>query len=365
MKRVLHILPQFQPGGGMEHVVMNYFEHIDRKEYQFDILTHKMEDDTYAKEIWNTGGHVYLYPKFSIRTVNEIKSKYQKLLMANKYDIVHCHMANAAFLYLYIAAQACVPLRILHSHQDHYGDKITHAIRNIPLIEIGKNSANLYIACSEKSGKFLFGKKKFCVLKNGIDAKKYKYSNSKRATFRGKINVDLDTRVFGIIGRLVPQKNIKFAIDVFNSYSKKYDARAVLVIAGDGEKRIELQEYVHLKGLDAKIVWLGNIKEIDVLNSGIDVLIMPSFYEGLPLSLIEAQCAGVQCYVSTNIIKESCVDSYSHRLSLKRNSEYWAKQIHDTYTNVDRVLGYEEIRKTGYDICDVSHELITIYNQIS
>lgn len=365
MKRILHILPQFQPGGGMEHVVMNYFEHICHKEYQFDILTHKIEDDAYVKAIRNAGGQVYLFPKFSVRTLNEIKDEYRKVLTEKQYDIVHCHMANASFLYLYIASQLHVPLRILHSHQDHYGDKLSHTIRNIPLIELGKRYANAYVACSKNAGTLLFKKREYTILKNGIDIEIYAFSKEKRRRFRENIRaVNSNTRVFGIIGRFVPQKNIKFAIDVFNSYRLNHDNDVFLVIAGDGEMKDDLHKYAHSKGLDANVLWFGNIKEIDILNSGIDILLMPSLYEGLPLSLIEAQCAGVQCYVSTNIVEESCVNNYSHRLSLSQSAEVWAKTIFDTYKDVDRFVGCEAISEAGYDIRDVFHDLMMIYNQI-
>lgn len=362
MKRILHILPQFQPGGGMERVVMNYHAVIDHSHYQFDILTHKIENDIYAKKICHDGGNVYVFPEINIHTIRNISAQYDSLLKKRQYDVVHCHMANAAFIYLRYAKKNNIPIRILHSHQNRYADSLTHTLRNIPLVYLGKRYANCNVACSELAGRFLFGKQKFTLLPNGIDVNRFSYSQRKREIFRKKLNIENDAIVFGIVGRLVSQKNLYFGIQVFFE-CKRYFMNARLIIAGDGELKNDLKEYAKSIGIEKDITWLGNRSDIDVVDSGIDILLMPSIYEGLGLSIIEAQSSGVECFASDKFPPESNSSDFFHEISLTCTSNEWAKHIYSVFKNrtLNRSLGALQVRAHGFDISDAGQILETIY----
>lgn len=182
--RALHILPQFQPGGGIDSVVLNYLKNLDPEQVQIDVLCHKSEDPAYAEIVHRQGGDVFILPPFTLNNLSEIRKQFLAIIKRNQYDVVHCHMANASFLYLRIAEQYGVPLRVLHSHQDHYADSIVHALRNIPLVAVGKHSASIKLACSNAAGKFLFGSKNFSVLPNAIDTEKFRFNSARRESFR-------------------------------------------------------------------------------------------------------------------------------------------------------------------------------------
>lgn len=362
MKRILHILPQFQPGGGMERVVMNYYEALDHDQFQFDILTHKIENDAYAKKIYQSGGNIYVFPEINIKTIKDISKQYNSLLQKNQYDVVHCHMANAAFIYLRYAKKNNVTVRIMHSHQNKYADKLKHALRNIPLVYLGKKFANCNVACSELAGCFLFGKEKFTLLPNGINVTKYAYNTCKRIKFRKEINVEDDVVILGIIGRLVPQKNLFFGLKVFAECRELF-GKAKLVIAGDGELKEELKRYAENSGIESDIFWLGNRNDIDIIDNGIDILLMPSLYEGLGLSIIEAQDSGVQCFASDRFPPESNSGVFYHQIPLSSDSKDWAEQIYRIYreNKYDRSIGIQQACLHGFDISDTVQKLECIY----
>lgn len=353
MKRILHILPQFQPGGGMERVVMNYFGHIDSNKFCFDILTHRLDNRIYANQIEHAGGKVFVFPPFGIKTLVEIAHRFDDLLSAEHYDVIHCHMANAAFIYLRIAQKHGVPLRILHSHQDHYADVWSHKIRNIPLVFIGKKYANYNIACSEKAGSFLFKKEPFTVLNNGIDLEDFCYSIAKRTKVRKNLKIAAEDLVFGYVGRLVPQKNPFFILDVFSDCIKISNRKMILVVAGTGELEPQMKKYAINKGIANQIIWLGDVDYISEIDNGIDIFLMPSIYEGLGLSLIEAQATGAECYASNSIPDEAFVTDFAHAMPLDKGSSYWASEI---INNIDKSLSRnrssasEQIIRGGFAI---------------
>lgn len=304
--RILHILPQFQPGGGIDKVVINYFRHMDHEKFQFDILCHKCDNASYADEITAAGGHVYVLPEMKPSNLIGLAKRYRQILDERGYDVVHCHMANAAFLYLRLAKQKGIQLRIMHSHQDRFADTWTHSLRNRPLVALGKTFANLNLACSKSAGNFLFKEQQFSILYNAVDTKHFQYAERGRAKFRSQFGYSKDQILFGFVGRLVPQKNPMFLIDIFANIKKQEQfVDAKLVIAGDGELRGEMLSKCEDLGLSDSIIWLGNVTDTNSLYSGLDALLLPSLYEGLPMVLVEAQSSGLPCFVSDSVSEES------------------------------------------------------------
>lgn len=362
-KKILHVLPQFQPGGGIERVVMNYFNYLDHDEYHFDVVTHKMESTVYADEITTAGGHVYLFTPARLGTMKVNARRFSEILDAGHYDIVHCHMANAAFIYLKIAQQKGVPIRILHSHQDHYADTKLHALRNIPLISIGKRYANRRVACSKESGRFLFGSKSFTVVNNGIDLDTFHFDTRKRIEQRAKLDLQNSDLLLGQVGRLVPQKNPIFSIHVFNELYRRHP-NARLVFAGDGELREEMEQLVHQLGIGERIQFLGNITDVTKLYSALDALLMPSLYEGISLSMAEAQGMGLPVFAANTIAEESFATSFAVRLNLGDGPETWAEAILQTLPKMSkkRDSGIAQMRQHGFDAKECAQIIQAIYD---
>ncbi len=311
----------------MERVVMNFHSHINTSYFRFDVLTHKLNNRIYAERIEHSGGKVYVFPPFGVKTISSNARLFDELLSTERYDVVHCHMANAAFIYLKIAEKHNIPIRILHSHQDHYADTWTHAMRNIPLVKYGKRFANVNLACSKAAGQFLFNDAAYTVMNNGIDVDDFAFSSDKRIVARKKLGIRDEEILFGYVGRLVPQKNPVFMLDVFSECLKACDLPMKLVIAGSGELEQQMRRHAVDIGVYHKIIWLGDIDDVAELDRSIDIFLMPSLYEGLGLSLVEAQAAGAECYASDNIPQEAFLTSFVHALPLQRGSGYWASRI--------------------------------------
>ncbi|WP_289097771.1 glycosyltransferase [uncultured Bifidobacterium sp.] len=357
------MLPQFQPGGGIERVVMNYFDYLDHDQYRFDIVTHKMESRTYADEIIAAGGHVHLFSPPGIGTMKANARRFAEILDEGHYDVVHCHMANAAFIYLKIAQQKGVPIRILHSHQDHYADTKLHALRNIPLINIGKRYANRRVACSVESGRFLFGSKPFTVVNNGIDLDVFRFDANLRNEKRKRLKVQESTLLLGQVGRLVPQKNPLFSIRMFNELLKlRPDAR--LVFAGDGELREEMEQLAQQFGIAERVQFLGNINDVVPLYDALDALLMPSLYEGISLSMSEAQGTGLPVFAANTIAPESFATSFAVKLKLEAGPKYWANAIATSLPGMpkDRESGVRQMREHGFDAKECTTIIERVYD---
>jgi glycosyltransferase involved in cell wall biosynthesis len=330
VKRILHILPQFQPGGGMERVVMNYFSQLNHDEFLFDVVTHKMEDRAYADVLSRGGGETFVLPLMSFGNIRDIAQQFNDLLDGRHYDVIHCHMANSAFIYLRIAKKHNIPIRILHSHQDHYADTRSHVLRNMPLIAIGKRYANRNVACSQAAGTFLFGRDNYSVLTNSIDIDIFRFSASSRKKIRDYYGFLDGQMVFGLVGRLTPQKNPVFALNVFAACRADGFPDAKLVIAGEGELHDEMLNHAKRLHIDKDILWLGNTNIIAQIDQAIDVLLMPSLYEGLPMGLVEAQASGMECFVSDTITAEAIAGDFVHFLSISKTAQFWARYVADT-----------------------------------
>lgn len=364
--RILHVIPSMQHGGGMSTVVMNYLRNINHDDFVFDVVCHGPYDEDYKAEIERYGGTLTSFENISLLNVLDTMTRVRQYFdVHGRYDVVHCHMANAAFVYLKIAEQRNVPLRILHSHQDHYADSWQHAMRNVPIVAYGKRFANCYIACSKKAGDFLFREKPYTILQNSIPTGVYRFNEDVRAKWRNEQGFGDDDIVFANIGRLTLQKNQRFLLQAFAGLHAA-EPKSKLVVAGDGELREELRRYARSLGIAEDVIWLGNVNTIDEFYQGMDILLFPSLYEGLPMVLVEAQAAGVTSLVSDTITREAMVTDYARMLPIDKGVEPWIEaglKAVSGLVSSDRTHGAKRVRDAGFDIKDTVRDLEGIYRQ--
>lgn len=356
--RVLVIMPALNICGGMESFIMNYFRNIDRNKIIFDFITHDISDNSYEKEIIELGGRIYKLPPFSFGTLKNIRNLYKEILIKNKYKIVHCNMANAAFIYLRIAEKLNVPVRILHSHQDKAADTFSHVLRNIPLIALGKKYSNVNLACSKQAAEFLFSGKEYHIINNAIDYDKYKYNKEIRSKVRKELKLE-NSFVIGNTGRLCDQKNQSFLIEIFNSILN-IKSNSILMIVGEGEKRVELMELAERKGIRDKVLFLGSRDDIDEVLQAMDVFVFPSIYEGLGISLLEAQASGLKSFCSDTIPKDADISKELVYISLEKTADDWAKSI---LSNIKPNATRSDIHSLAkdYDIRNEADRLSNLY----
>lgn len=368
MPRILHVLPRLYPGGGIESFFMNYYRHMDSDEFHIDVICHEMKDSTYADEIRESGGSVTVMPQMTAAqalTMPKRVTTFFEKHNSSQYDIVHCNMANAAYMYLAAARRAGVPVRILHSHQSKYADKFAHKIRNVPLVALGKRSATHFVAASRKAGDFLFGAQPYTVIPNAIDSSRYHYSANARARIRQQLNIAGSAPVIGCVGRMTPQKNQHRALEIVQALLPFHND-LLLLFLGDGDMLNDVKSHVHQLGMDDHVRFLGNVPDVTPYYSAMDALLMPSIYEGLPVTLVEAQAAGLPSLVSSGVSEESKLSDFVTFKSLDEPVSSWAATMENKLLAVawDRGEGAQQVAQSGYGIVQAAKHLEGYYRHV-
>lgn len=345
--------------GGAEAFIMNVYRHIDRNVIQFDFLVHYKDRFFYDDEVERLGGKIF---RLSFRNDhNIIKYIHELKIFFNshkEYDVVWGHMDGLAPIYLKIAKTCGMKCTIAHSHIDHSEKTFKGVIKSLLRRNISKY-ADYRFACSSLSGKYLFGKGDFHVIPNAIDVKKFSFNGSVRNRIRD-INKWNESIVIGHVGRFFSQKNHSFIIEVFRHIAQLND-KFVLCLCGDGDDRVNIEKKVKEYGLSDKVLFTGSIHNINEYYQAFDLFILPSLYEGLPVSGIEAQTSGLKCIFSDTITPEACFikDNVTY-LPITPNSEIlWANKIIElsNYTRKDMSM---VICDKGYSI-DYLAKKLTIF----
>lgn len=319
--RVLHILQRME-AGGTQALLMNIYRKIDRTKVQFDFLVVYKEKQFYDDEIEKMGGHVY---KLSFREDLNLP-KFQKELadffaQHHEYQIVHCHAYTIGYFCLKAAKKAGIPVRIAHSHSN----AAVHDVK-LPLKLIMQKLFTIYstdlFACSEEAGKFAFKAKKFGIVQNAIDSQKFIADANIREEIRKALRVETKF-VVGHVGRMQPEKNHDFLIDVFAEIKKKKQ-NAELILVGTGPLEEKVRSKVADKGLADCVQFLGNRKDMNRIYQAMDVFVFPSLFEGLGIVAIEAQAAGVPIVCSEGLPPETDITPIYRKLLLSDGAEKWA-----------------------------------------
>lgn len=358
--KILTITPGLNVCGGIESYVMNYYLKI-HNDVQMDFITHDISDTTYKDIIEKNGDKVYVFPKIGLNIFKSEKVIDKFFSEHHDYDIVHCHMANAAFLYLKAAKKYGIKVRIIHSHQNKAADVLTHAVRNIPLIKIGLKYANVNFACSKLAGDYLFKNKKYYLINNAIDSNRFKYNPDVRKNMRKKLGIDGDCFVIGNVGRLCPQKNQKFLIDTFSLVSDEINSK--LIIIGEGELQKDLENRIKELKIEDKVLLLPSTNKIEDYYQAMDMFILPSLYEGLGIVNIEAQACGLRTIVSDKVPKIAKISDLLSFVKLSSGIERWAKEI-ISKRNYTRKEQKDILKNSGYDIDYESKKLVELYKSL-
>ncbi|SFH76540.1 glycosyltransferase family 1 protein [Pisciglobus halotolerans] len=335
-KRILHFQGRMGKGGA-ETFMMNAYRNIDRSKFQFDFLIYNDFKDvkTYNQEIHHLGGKIYSVPNPKKNIIGYIKAV-NDLLKEKHFDIVHSEVFFGGGLNLWLANQAGIKKRIVHSHatSDGKGNHLVYkGIRKV-FDKLMKENATDYLACSNEAGIALYGNEQpFIFVPNGIDLEKYQNVTESKKDIRKKLNIGEDNVVIGNIGRFEEQKNHRFLIDIFQSVLKK-QPNATLLLIGEGSLLKEIKQIVKEKKMENHVQFLGSRDDIPELLKAMDVFLMPSLYEGLPISAVEAQAAKLKLVLSDEVSKETKLSKNVQFLSLNQSSEEWAaKVLEEPYTN--------------------------------
>lgn len=343
---------------GITGVIFNYLRSMNTEGMTIDLLAINEPSANYIQDVESKGRHVFVIPR-----LNGVKSYWQglyRLAKREKYDVAHIH-GNSHTVVLELSALwlAGCKVRIVHAHTTQTGMPLFHKL-STPFFNM------LYthgLACGEAAGKWMFGKHKFTVLNNGVDTNKYSFNSSVCEQIRKELGWQ-DCKVVGHVGYFTEVKNHKWIIEVFKElYAKDNSYRLVLI--GDGVLRPAIEQQINSCGLASAVRLTGNIDNVDAYLNAIDVILMPSLYEGLPLTLVEQQSNGLKCVVSDTISKEADKTGNVKFISLSERAKVWAESIEKNIDTATRDIRSAEsivkITKAGYSISNEAERLREFY----
>ncbi len=350
-------------GGGVEAVVMNYYRYIDKSKIQFDFICDEDSTNIPYEEIEKLGGKVILIPPYQklFRYHKELK----RILKEGNYKIVHSHINTLSVFSLFAAKCAKVPVRIAHSHSTTNKKEKKKNLMKQVLKPFSKLFATDYMCCSELAGRWLFGdklydEKKIYLLNNAIDLHKFEYNEKIREEVRKELNIDEKTFVMGHIGRFVEQKNHNFLIEIFAELYKE-KPNSVLMLVGQGPLQDDMKEKVEQLELSNNVMFLGQRNDAARLYQAIDVFVLPSLYEGLPVVGVEAQAAGLLCVLSDDMTKETKVLDTTVFNTLNQSASEWAKTILTKSNEYTRQKTNDEMKNKNFDIDTEACKLEKVY----
>lgn len=355
--------------GGTEAVILNYYNNINKFEYHIDFLVHGYEknclNNEIHKDIISKGSKIfYVIPRGEnyLRNKNEI----QKILQNNHYDIVHSHMDSAGSFLLKEAKKAGIKVRVAHSHNTNNQIDKGNPVKNFAykkILDYARNSINKYasvkLACSKEAGEWLYGNSDFIVINNSIDTDKFRYNQDVRSRVRKELNIS-DKTVIGHIGRFSNQKNHMFLIDIFYEYQKLKN-NAFLLLVGSGELEGQIKEKAKSLDISDKVLFLGLRNDTNELMQAMDLFLLPSLFEGLPVVGIEAQASGLPCLISETVSSSVKITPTVVFQSLTNSPKEWALNINDLINDYKRTDTSQLIIDAGYDIKSTIDKLESIY----
>jgi glycosyltransferase involved in cell wall biosynthesis len=354
-------------GGGVEAVVMNYYRHIDRNKVQFDFLVDADSTLVPRDEIESLGGRVFVIPPYQ----NQLA--YQRelgtLFREQRWPIVHSHVNALSVFSLRAAKKAGVPVRIAHSHSTaNPNERAKTAVKNVLRTQANRYPTDRF-ACGEYAGTWLFGKDvNFTVMPNAIDLSRFAFSANKRGALRSELGIEDATFVVLHMGRFVEQKNHRFLVEVFTELLKQ-KPNAMLLLAGNGPLRKEMEGEVASRGISDHVRFLGQRSDADALYCAADVFCLPSLYEGLPVVAVEAQAAGLSCTLSDRITREADVTGTCQFLPID-DPDVWADALCSVEPKTDAErAGIDHADFANYDIekqgAWLTERYLELYKEVS
>lgn len=348
--------------GGVEAVITNYYKNINHNKYQFDFFIDEDSQFEPPEEIIEMGAHYYVIPPYK-KVFSHIKVLLQ-FFKRNQYLIVHSNMNTLSVLSLFAAWKAKVPIRINHNHSTASKGETKKNIIKYMLRPFAKVFATDCIACSEYAAEWLFGKeatnsKTVEIFNNAINIDLFDFNEAIREQVRDELGIK-DKYVVGHVGRFCFQKNHEFLIDIFESLMKKNN-NAILLLIGSGELEESIKEKVKSVGLQNSVIFLGTTNEVYRYYQAMDVFVLPSRYEGLPVVGIEAQTSGLPCLFSTEMTKETQITDNALMVELDKGADYWSDLIIAS-SSCSRKHTLNEITSAGFDIKTQARHLENYYS---
>lgn len=368
MVKVLFVTEPLVKNSGVTSVVLNIIRNINDKTIHIDLLTFPGGDQNVEEELASIGCKLSYLKCNKLSNLFAIFKECDSFFRSNYYDIVHSHFNQIDYVLFMAAKKNGINNLISHSHNSKLSDSKFKAIRNRILFLGVPRLATVWAACSTVAGECLFGstfnssEKKY-IIHNGVDCKKYRYDSKNRVLIREEFGYSDSDIVIGHVGGFREQKNHEFLIRLFKELHVR-NSNYKLLLVGDGKLKESIKQQVIQYGLTQAITFAGTRDDVSTILSGIDLFILPSFYEGLPVVGIEAQANGLACVFSDTISREVDLASKNYFISLKEGVTTWCDRIFDIDYSHDMACAELVVNK-GYDITMECKRLASFYHELT
>lgn len=358
MKKILCIIDSLNAGGA-ETFLMKVSRCMPQEKCQFDFIV-SQDGGSYSQEVLERGGKIHVIPTRR-KNFRGAFLGIKNIVRGNGYDSV-LKLGDSPLLAVDLIAarlggaqklgfRSCNALTGL-SRKQILIDWVMRPVLNVV--------ANVKLAPSMLAAEYTFGKhhahKHVHLLHNGVDLNVFHFDPEGRACVRREFSIQ-DKLVIGHVGRFHKQKNHRFLLEIFSSIRKK-KSNAVLLMVGTGELESEIRRQARSLDLEPYVIFAGLRFDIPQMLSAMDVFVFPSFHEGMPNTVIEAQSTGLPCVIADTITKEADITGLVKYRSLSASAEEWAETALGAVHSV-RKDTYADFVAHGYDIQSVSEDLLS------
>lgn len=341
--------------GGVTHYALNNWRFIDKSQFHFDFAT-MSPYLSIEQDIKDTGAYVYHITEYAEKNPEKFYDELCLILKKGRYDVVHLHTSHWKSM---VAERAVKDMGISYAVIHAHNSDVTAAKENRQFEmerhlrlrnELQEETGTGYWACSYLAADFLFGssipKDKIKVMKNAIELDPFKFDTRVRREMREVLGLSDRDWVIGCVGRFAYQKNQEFLLQVIKGIHKNTNV-IKLVLVGEGEDLENCKSFVKENALEDIVLFTGYRNDVSRLMMAFDVLAMPSRFEGLAITLIEAQAAGLMCYVSEAVTREAGITDNIVFLPLQE--EIWMEKL-SRKIEIAREQMTGQVADAGYDI---------------
>ena len=356
---VLHVVGRLDIGGA-ESRIMDLYRNIDREKVQFHFVQHTSDCCAFEEEVERLGGKVYSVPRFNVKNYFSYKKAWKNLFQAHpEIKVVQGHMTSTATIYLPIAKKAGVEITIAHARSAGVDPGLKGYLTRFLRRNLYEK-CDYRFTCSEMAGESVFGdqkqiSRKAIFIPNAIEVDKFKFDQETRDRIRYELGLK-DKFVIGHVGRFSHMKNHKYMIQILEQCirieKEKRLPETVLMFLGDGELKEEIMEQAVAMGISSRVLFMGNKRDANRYYQAMDYFLLPSLYEGLPGTAVEAQASGLPGIMSDSVTAEAVVTDLIQMRSIKEEPGLWAEKIMETsetsardYGRAEAVSGVENNRK--------------------
>ena len=364
MKRVL-VTGGSQIGkAGVASIVYKWGTSFSDKVVYDYLMQRGLPDQIYIDSIEQAGSKIYTMNDSSpsmICSINWVRD----IVKEFGYETIHINTDSAyvAAAYIYASKKGGIKNIYVHSHCTRIDDnnafirliKTTIHYLCRPYV---KRNTKAFLSCSTPACRWMFGRSavqsdKFVLIKNGVEVEKYLYSEDVRKQKRAELGIS-DQYVIGSIGRFSYQKNHSMLIDIFKKYNA-INPKTILLLVGEGELETTIKQKVKSFGLENRVMFVGRRRDVNELLSAMDILIMPSRFEGLPVTAVEAQMASLPCILSDRITKETKFTP-NVRFASINDVNQWIPMI-EALRDANRPYPDELLKESMFNIINASRNL--------